>query len=44
MFEHMVKEYVDEKSNLFQNKMIFFCILKTEGDIFIELRDYNRAI
>ena len=44
MFEYFVQEYVDDKSHLFTNKMIFFCILKTEADIMIELRDFNRAL
>ena len=44
MFEYFVHEYVEDKSLVFRNKMIFYCILKTEADIFIELRDFNRAI
>ena len=44
MFEFFVREFVGEQSLLFKNKMIFYCLLKTEGDIMIELRDYNRAL
>ena len=29
---------------MFENKLIFYCLLKTEGDIMIELDDYNKAL
>ena len=45
MFEAFVKEYIDDaQPEIFKNKLIFYCLLKTEGDIMIELRDYHRAI
>ena len=44
MVYHFVSTYVFAPALLFKNKMLFYCILKTEGDIFIELRDFHRAI
>lgn len=44
MFEQFVKEYDHDTAPIFRNKLIFYCLLKTEGDIMIELRDYHRAI
>ena len=39
-----MKEYDYDSAKIFDNKLIFYCLLKTEGDIMIELRDYHRAI
>ena len=44
MFETFVKEHLCDDAAIVNKKMIFYCILKTEGDIMIELRDYLRAI
>ena len=44
MFEYFVREYTHDKHPLFENKMIFYCLLKTEGDIMTELGDYDKAI
>ena len=44
MFEQFVKEYDYDTAKIFENKLIFYCLLKTEGDIMVELRDYHRAI
>lgn len=45
MFEEFVREFTHDRNPLFEkNKLIFFCLLKTEGDIMIELGDYNKAI
>lgn len=44
MFENFVREFTHDRDPLFDNKLIFYCLLKTEGDIMIELGDYNKAI
>ena len=44
MFEQFVKEYDHDRAPIFKSKLIFYCLLKTEGDIMIELRDYHKAI
>ena len=44
MFEDFVREFTQDPNPLFDNKLIFYCLLKTEGDIMIELGDYNKAI
>jgi len=44
MFEGLVREFTYSSEEIFKNKLIFYCLLKTEGDIMIELRDYHRAI
>lgn len=44
MYQNTIKDYVFEMNPLYQNKMLFYSILKTEGDIFIEMRDFERAI
>lgn len=44
MFEDFVREFTHDRNPLFENKMIFYCLLKTEGDIMIELNDYDKAI
>ena len=44
MFEEFVREYTRDKNPLLDNKLIFYCLLKTEGDIMIELSDYNKAL
>ena len=44
MFEVFVREYTHDTHPLFENKLIFYCLLKTEGDIMIELGDYDKAI
>jgi len=44
MFGDFVREFTNDRDPLFKNKLIFYCILKTEGDIMIELGDYNKAI
>ena len=44
MFQSMVKDYEDDANPLFQNKLIFYSLLKTEGDLMIELGDYNKAL
>ena len=44
MFEGIVREFSYSQEEIFKNKLIFYCLLKTEGDIMIELRDYHRAI
>ena len=44
MFQTFVTDFTNDKNPLFENKLIFYCMLKTEGDIMIELNDYNKAI
>ena len=44
LFENFVQVYTNDKNPLFDNKLIFYCLLKTEGDILIELNDYDKAI
>ena len=44
MFQTFVGEFTHDKNPLFENKLIFYCLLKTEGDIMIELGDHNKAI
>lgn len=44
LFEDFVREFTHDQSTLFDNKMIFYGLLKTEGDIMIELGDYDKAI
>lgn len=44
MFEGFVREFTHDSNPLFLNKLIFYCILKTEGDIMIQLGDYDKAI
>ena len=44
MFEKFVREFTHDPNPFFENKLIFYCLLKTEGDIMIELGDYNKAI
>lgn len=44
IFQDFVKEFIYSKNPMFQNKLIFYCLLKTEGDIMIELGDYNKAL
>ena len=44
MFETFVREFTHDQHPLFNNKLIFYCLLKTEGDIMIELDDYDKAI
>ena len=44
MFEKLVQEYNFDKNPLFANKLIFYCILKTQGDIMMELDDFDKAI
>ena len=44
MFEVFVREHTHDQNPIFENKLIFYCLLKTEGDIMIELGDYNKAI
>lgn len=43
-FEELVREYVFSNSEIFKSKLVFFAILKTEGDILLQLRDFNRAL
>lgn len=44
MFEQFVRKFTHDPNPFFENKLIFYCLLKTEGDIMIELGDYNKAI
>ena len=44
MFEAFVKEHLSDDAEIVKNKLIFYCLLKTEGDVMTELRDYHRAI
>lgn len=44
LFENFVRDHTHDRNPLFENKLIFFCLLKTEGDIMIELNDYDKAI
>ena len=44
VFEQFVREYTHSRNPLFENKLIFFCILKTEGDVMMELSNYDMAI
>ena len=44
IFQNFLQEFIYDKNPLFANKLIFYCLLKTEGDIMIELGDYNKAL
>ena len=44
IFQDFLQEFIYDKNPLFDNKLIFYCLLKTEGDIMIELGDYNKAL
>ena len=44
MFQSLVREHEDDQNPLFKNKLIFYSLLKTEGDLMIELGDHNKAI
>ena len=44
LFEGLVKEYISSSNPLFENKLLFYCLLKTEGDVMVELEDYDKAI
>ena len=44
MFESFVREHTHDRNPLFGNKLIFYCVLKTEGDIMMELNDFDKAI
>ena len=44
MFEGLFREYMHDRNPLFENKLIFYCLLKTEGDIMIQLNDLDKAI
>ena len=35
MFEQFVKEYDHDTAPIFRNKLIFYCLLKTEGDCYM---------
>ena len=44
VFQNFVFEFNQYNSDIYDLKIVFISILKTEGDILIELRDYHRGI
>ena len=44
MFQNFVEEHTRSRNPLFENKLIFYCLLKTEGDLLFELNDCDKAI
>ena len=44
IFQNFVSEYENDKNPVFKNKLMFYSLLKTEGDIMVELGDYNKAL
>ena len=44
MFQDFVLEFNKTKFTNGKRKLLLFIVLKTEGDIFQELREYDRAI
>ena len=44
IFHGFIQEFIYHKNPLFDNKLIFYCLLKTEGDIMIEIGDYDKAL
>lgn len=44
MFETIFRDFMHDKNPLFENKLIFYCLIKTEGDVFIQLNNYDKAI